>query len=80
MHRLTTPTHQTLFRLAKRVRDNNEQYGVLSSSERSVVALILNRPDWIKEEGDTLAEAIHRVDDDRLLSISIVARVLEQQA
>ena len=80
MHRLTTPTHQTLFRLAKRVRDNNDEFGVLSRSERSVVALILNRSDWINEAGDTLGEAIHRVDDDRLLALSVVERVLKEQA
>ncbi len=80
MHRLTTATHQTLFRLAKRVRDDNDYYGVLSSSEKSVVALILNRPDWIKEMGDTLGDAIHRVDNDRLLAVSVVERVLSEQA
>ena len=38
--------------------------GPLSTGEALAAAIVLNKPAWIKAMGYTLAEAIHRADDD----------------
>lgn len=43
-------------------RDNSP--GPLSTGEALAAAIVLDRPEWIKAMGYTLAEAIARVDDD----------------
>ena len=47
-------------RHARRIRGT----GPLSTGESLAAAIVLNKPAWIKTMGYTLAEAIHRADDD----------------
>lgn len=49
-------------------------YGVLSQGERLAAALVLNRPDWILEEGYTLSRCIERVGADWMRLIPEAAR------
>lgn len=49
-------------------------YGVLSQGERLAAALVLNRPDWIMEEGYTLGRCIDRVGVDWMRLIPEAAR------
>ena len=37
--------------------------GPLSTGESLTAALVLNRPDWLKEMDYTIAQAIYRIDD-----------------
>jgi hypothetical protein len=52
-------------------------YGVLSTGERLVVALILNRPDWLAELDCTIAEAIERVGPEWVRLIPAAAQQVE---
>ncbi|MCO5066996.1 MAG: hypothetical protein M9924_21760 [Rhizobiaceae bacterium] len=62
-------------RSAKRKND----YGVLSTSERLTVAIVLNRPEWLAEMNYTLPEAIERVGPEWLALIPKAAKELEYE-
>lgn len=50
--------------LMQKVRDAADGgIGVLSTGEALSVSLVLNRPDWLRAMGYTLAEAIDRIDE-----------------
>jgi hypothetical protein len=53
--------------------------GVLSTGEKLVVALLLNRPDWLAEMDYTLADAIERVGPEWVRLIPAAARQLENE-
>ena len=65
-----------LHRKAWDVFNDPEERGVLSTGERLAVALILDRADWLKEWGYTLAEAIGRVGPQWMALIPRVARAV----
>lgn len=51
-------------------------FGVLSTGEKLAAALVLTRPDWLRDMDYTLAEAIDRVGRDWLAQIPQAARIL----
>lgn len=53
--------HLDLLRWARLIQRDPARRGVLPTGLLLSVALILNRPAWLKDEGYTLAEAINRV-------------------
>lgn len=54
-------------------------FGVLSTGEKLIVALLLNRPDWLAEMDYTIADAIERVGPEWLRLIPAAARQLESE-
>lgn len=58
-----------LIRMANAVEASPDYFGVLSSGERLAVAILLNRPDWIAQDGYTLAEALRRLGTHELATI-----------
>lgn len=50
-----------LLSFANRVKQNEDERHVLSTSEGLAVALILNRADWLAEAKYTIPEAVDRV-------------------
>lgn len=50
--------------------------GVLSTGEKLAAALVLNRPDWLRDMDYTVAEAIDRVGRDWLAQIPQASRIL----
>ncbi|MGL4962843.1 MAG: hypothetical protein ACRC67_16545 [Inquilinus sp.] len=52
--------------------------GTLSTGERLVVALILNRPDWLAEVDYTIAEAIERVGPEWMRLVPAAAKQFER--
>lgn len=52
----------------------------LSTSEQLVTALVLNRADWIKKMGYTLAGAIHRVGPSWMEVVPEAERILREEA
>lgn len=53
--------------------------GTLSTGERLVAALVLDRPDWLQTAGYTLAEAIERVGPDWIAQVPAAARQLQHE-
>lgn len=53
--------HFDLLRRARRIQTDPAARGVLSTGQLLSVAIVLNKPDWLREEGYTLADAIDRV-------------------
>jgi hypothetical protein len=51
-------------------------WAVQSTGEKAAVALLLNRSDWLEEQGYTMAEAIERAGQDWVAIIPKVARQL----
>lgn len=54
-------------------------FGVLSTGEKLVVALLLDRPDWLADMGYTLADAIERVGPEWLRLVPAAARQLQDE-
>jgi hypothetical protein len=52
---------------------------VQSTGEQVAVALVLNRADWLEEQGYTIAEAIERAGQDWVAIIPQVARQLAEE-
>ncbi|MGK9236343.1 hypothetical protein KXS07_31465 [Inquilinus limosus] len=57
----------------------NGSFGVLSTGEKLIAALLLNRPDWLAEMDYTMADAIERVGADWLRLIPAAARQLRDE-
>lgn len=47
-----------------RFAKNNGGTGPLSTGESLAAAIVLDKPEWLRERGYTLAEAYHRANDD----------------
>lgn len=54
--------------------------GYLSSGEACVAALVLNRPDYLKAIGRTMAEAVYRLDMGDADKLMRVQQVLQSEA
>ncbi len=55
----SNPRHDHLLRKAGEAkRGGHDAWAVQSTGEKVAVALVLNRPDWLAEQGYTIAEAI----------------------
>lgn len=55
-----TGLYRRLLQMASTCRKHPAQRGVLSTGEQVTVALILNRPDWLKDSTWTILEAVAR--------------------
>ena len=53
-------------------------WAVQSTGEKVAVALVLNRADWLEEQGYTIADAIERAGHDWVSIIPQVARQLTE--
>lgn len=70
-------TDYELQHIIEKSRDaKNGGFGVLSTSEKLAAALVLNRADWLKQMGYSMAEAINRVGPTWLARIPAAARQL----
>jgi hypothetical protein len=54
-------------------------WAVQSTGEQVAVALVLNRADWLEEQGYTIAEAIERAGQDWVAMIPRIARQLAEE-
>ena len=54
-------------------------WAVQSTGEKVAVALVLNRSDWLEEQGYTIAEAIERAGQEWVAIIPKVARQLAEE-
>jgi hypothetical protein len=54
-------------------------WSVQSTCEQVAVALVLNRADWLEEQGYTIAEAIERAGQDWVAIVPQVARQLAEE-
>jgi len=61
-------------------RGGHEAWSVQSTGERIAVALVLNRADWLRKIGHTIAEAIERSGSEWVAIIPQVARQLAEEA
>lgn len=52
-------------------------WGVLSTGEKLAAALVLNRPDWLQEQGYTIAEALDRIGPEWSEMVPAVAKALD---
>lgn len=53
--------------------------GPMSTGEALTVALVLNRPDWLQEEGFTIAQALDRIDSDTIQHLRDAERVMQSE-
>lgn len=53
--------------------------GPMSTGEALTVALVLNRHDWLKEEGYTVAQALDRIDADTVQQLRAAERALQAE-
>lgn len=69
-----------LIRRAKRVQEDEKSFHVWSTGEKLAVALVLNRPDLLKEVngGYTIMEAIDRVGDDWMRAVAIAEKHIRE--
>jgi hypothetical protein len=58
---MPTSLAETIGRLVDRVEKDEAHIGVLSTGERIAVALVLDRPDLVKEVWGTMLEAVERL-------------------
>lgn len=65
-----------LIQRARWIKANPEQRGVLSRGQIVEVALILNEPSWLAEEGFSLIDALNRLTPAELDAVSIASRQL----
>ncbi len=71
------PRYDHLLRKAQDAkRGGHDAWAVQSTGEKVTVALVLNRPDWLMEQGYTIAEAIERAGSEWVEMIPQVARQL----
>ena len=76
----SNPRYDHLLRKAEDAkRGGHDAWAVQSTGEKAVVALVLNRPDWLAEHGYTIAEAIERSGSEWVAMIPQVARQLVNQ-
>lgn len=68
-----------VFSMANWISRKPMDRGLLSTGELIAVAVVLNKPQWLKESGYTLASALRRLDTDELQATLIAARAWEQQ-
>jgi hypothetical protein len=54
-------TYDVILRLARSVQKDEARIGVYSTGERIAVALVLDRPDMVKEVWGTMLEAVERL-------------------
>lgn len=67
--------------VAKRARLLGPDFpGPLSTGEAVTAALVLNRPDWLKKMGYTIAEAVRRVDASTVANLFDAQLVLQNEA
>jgi hypothetical protein len=59
---------QDLYRRAAIAKRDPRRRFVWSTGEQLAVALILNKPRWIKEQGYTMLEAVERVGEEWMLA------------
>ena len=57
-------TTDTIMRLAETVKRNPARRGVLSTGEFLAVAMVLNKPQWLKDANYSMLEAIDRLGPD----------------
>lgn len=60
-------------------RGGRNAWGVQSTGEKVAVALVLNRADWLKTIGYTLAEAIDRTGQEWIGLVPLVERMLREE-
>ncbi len=60
-------------------RGGHDAWAVQSTGEKVAVALVLNRADWLMEQGYTIAEAIERCGSGWVAMIPQVARQFVDQ-
>ncbi|GEM_PF-674748 len=53
--------------------------GPMSTGEALTVALVLNRHDWLKDEGYTVAQALDRIDADTVQHLRAAERALQAE-
>jgi hypothetical protein len=61
------------------MRCGRSAWVVQSTGEKVVVALVLNRADWLEEFGYTIAEAIERTGQEWVAMIPQIARQLAEE-
>ncbi|WP_369930418.1 hypothetical protein [Xanthomonas sp. NCPPB 2632] len=72
------PDH-VLEQIVGKSRDaRNGGFDALSTGEKLVTALVLNRADWLADMGYTMAEAIDRVSPDWLIRVHDAAVILTE--
>jgi hypothetical protein len=71
-------TAQTIMRLAEMVKRDPKQRGVLSTGEYLAVAMVLNKPSWLKEDDYTMLEAIDRLGDEWTKAAIIVQKAMDR--
>ncbi len=76
----SNPRYDHLLRKAEDAkRGGHDAWAVQSTGEKVAVALVLNRADWLMEQGYTIAEAIERSGAEWVAMIPQVARQLVDQ-
>lgn len=53
--------------------------GPMSVGEALTVALVLNRHDWLRDEGYTMAQALDRIDADTIQHLRAAERVMQSE-
>ncbi len=53
--------------------------GPMSVGEALTVALVLNRHDWLRDEGYTVAQALDRIDPDTIQHLRDAERVMQTE-
>lgn len=54
-------------------------FGTLSTGERLIVALVLNRADWLQQLGYTMVEAIDWIGDEWVQPLRQAQRMLNEE-
>jgi hypothetical protein len=76
----SNPRYAHLLRKAQDAqRGGHNARAVQSTGEKAAVALVLNHPDWLMEQGYTIAEAIERSGSEWVAMIPQVARQVVDQ-
>ena len=76
----SNPRYAHLLRKAQDAqRGGHNAWAVQSTGEKTAVALVLNRADWLGEHGYTIAEAIERTGPEWVEMIPQIARQLAEE-
>ena len=76
----SNPKYEHLFRKAQDAqRGGHNAWAVQSTGEKTAVALVLNRADWLGEHGYTIAEAIERTGPEWVEMIPQIASQLAEE-
>lgn len=74
------PRYEHLFHKSQDAKcGGHDAWAVQSTGEKVAVALVLNRSDWLSEQGYTIAEAIERVGPEWVEMIPQIARQLADE-